>query len=242
MRAVLFDCDGTIADSCGLICETMRRTFVSRGLSDPGDAATRAIIGLSLGDAMARLHPAADAAGIAMLVEGYRETFRGTRDDPAFRESLFPGMKDLVVRLGRRPDVLVGMVTGKSRRGVASICAAHGMDGLFLSVRTADDCPSKPHPAMVEECCAELGVHPSECVVVGDAIFDMQMAVHAGATGIGVTWGTNPAEPLVAAGASDVACDVDHLAALIEAWLEGRHARSRHSARDGDADWQGDAA
>mgnify|MGYP003114730994 CR=1 FL=1 len=217
MRAVLFDCDGTIADSCGLICDIMRRVFAEHGLPEPEDAETRGIIGLSLDVAIGRLHPTAEPPLLAAMVEGYRRTFRASRADERFRETLFPGMKALIDRLSAREDVLLAMVTGKSRSGVAAICETHDME--FHAVRTADDCPSKPHPAMVEECCAEFGLDPRHALVVGDSVFDIEMARTAGASALGVAWGTHEAAPLLASGAYAVAETVDELGAFIDAWL-----------------------
>lgn len=228
MRAVLFDCDGTIADSCSLICDIMRRVFAEHGLPEPQDAETRGIIGLSLDVAIGRLHPAAEPPLLAAMVEGYRRTFRESRADAAFRETLFPGMKALVDRLAARDDVLLAMVTGKSRRGVAAICEAHGMETTFHAVRTADDCPSKPHPAMVEECCAEFGLDPHYALVVGDSVFDIEMARTAGAPALGVAWGTHEAAPLLASGAYAVAETVDELGVLIDAWL-GQTSEAAHA-------------
>ncbi|WAJ30842.1 HAD-IA family hydrolase [Antarcticirhabdus aurantiaca] len=231
MRAILFDCDGTIADSFGLICEVMRRAFLAHGLAEPGDAATRAIIGLSLEEAMARLHPAGAADEHTALAERYRAAFRAARQDVAFRETLFEGMEDLVRRLAARDDVAVGLVTGKSRRGVAAIVESHGLDGIFLAVRTADDCPSKPHPAMVLECCSQLGCDASQALVIGDAVFDVAMARSAGAEAIGVSWGASTPAELLALGARAVAGDVGELERLIGDWLAaGSIASERRSA------------
>jgi len=117
-------------------------------------------------------------------------------------------------------DHLIGMVTGKSRRGVDHILEHHGLAPLFHVIRTADDCPSKPHPAMVLECCAAMGVAPADTVVIGDAPFDMAMAVAAGAHAVGVAWGAASSDVLVRAGAASVALDVPHLEALLAAWAQ----------------------
>ena len=222
MKLVLFDCDGTLADSFGLICEAMRLTFVEYGLAEPDDAATRAIIGLSLHTAILELAPDAPPALINRMVESYRLNFRATREDPAFREALFAGIKPMLDRLTARDDVLVGLVTGKTRRGVDAVVSAHALDGMFKAVRTADDCPSKPHPAMVLECCAELGIDPAETIVVGDAIHDIGMALAAGAEAIGVPWGAGSPEALMDAGAARIAADVPELGELIDTWIAGR--------------------
>jgi phosphoglycolate phosphatase len=219
MRLVLFDCDGTLADSFGLICETMRRCFLSAGLPEPELSATQGIIGLSLDRAIHQLAPTLTSAELPGLVELYRQEFHKVRAEGTFPERLFPGVEPLLRRLALRDDLLLGMVTGKSRRGVRLVVDAHGLEGIFPVVRTADDCPSKPHPAMVLECCAEMGVDPGATVVVGDAVFDMQMARAAGADALGVSWGAQDPATLLASGASAVAFTVDDLADRLEAWI-----------------------
>ncbi|MCH7555472.1 MAG: HAD-IA family hydrolase, partial [Proteobacteria bacterium] len=86
-----------------------------------------------------------------------------------------------------------------------------GLDGYFVTLQTADDAPSKPHPGMVENAMAEAGVTPGETVVVGDTSFDMEMAINAGARAIGVGWGYHEADELYRAGALTV---IDSFAAL----------------------------
>lgn len=224
MRAILFDCDGTLADSFGLICETMRRCFAMAGLPELDDAATSGVIGLSLDLAIHRLAPTVPVEELPALVETYRRAFHEIRAQGTFPERLFPGVEPMLRQLAARDDVLLGMVTGKSRRGVRNVIEVHGLQGVFPAVRTADDCLSKPHPAMVLECCADLGVRPEDTLVVGDAIFDMQMAVAAGAAGWGVAWGAQPPEALRAAGASGVSTTVRELRDTLDLWLTSEPA------------------
>ncbi|BDA84769.1 hydrolase [Aureimonas sp. SA4125] len=221
MKLVLFDCDGTLADSFGLICEAMRRTFAAHDLPVPEDAATQAIIGLSLDTAILRLYPECAPKMLPLLVAAYRLNFRAAREDAAFRETLFDGIPALLADLGARQDVRLGLVTGKTRRGVDAVVEAHGLDGVFYAIRTADDCPSKPHPAMVLECCKTVGVEPADTLVVGDAVFDMQMALAAAAAGLGVAWGASTPHALSEAGALGVAADVGEMGRLIDFWISG---------------------
>jgi phosphoglycolate phosphatase len=107
--------------------------------------------------------------------------------------------------------LLIGAVTGKSRRGLKSIMETHSFGQYFVVSRTADDCPSKPHPAMVAECCDETGVVPADTLVIGDAIYDMQMAKAAGATAIGVAWGYASVDQLIEAGADAIIHDPNEL-------------------------------
>lgn len=221
MKLVLFDCDGTLVDSAGLIHEVMSRTFEAFDLPRPQAEATRAIIGLTLDTAIARLLGQGRIDGRATAMSAhYKAIFASVRGEGGFQEPLFPGIAELVQNLARRDEVLIGAVTGKSRKGLSHIAATHGLDRHFFVSRTADDCPSKPHPAMVMECCAETGVDPAETIVIGDAIYDMQMAKAAGATALGVSWGYASVPQLIEAGA-------DHIARMptdIIEWMELNHA------------------
>lgn len=217
MRLVLFDCDGTLVDSVALIHEVMARTFVHHGHRRPEVAETKAIIGLTLDIAIARMlgRPHVDDEALAMT-RHYKAIYADVRREPGFQEPLFPGIAGMMARLEREAALILGAVTGKSRRGLDLIRSSHGFERTFFVSRTADDCPSKPHPAMVTECCGEAGIEAARTVVVGDAVYDMQMAKAAGARAVGVAWGYASVGELVAAGA-------DHIlrtpADLLE-WLE----------------------
>lgn len=218
MKAILFDCDGTLADSFGIIVGTMRIVFERAGRKVPNDEAIHGVIGLSLETAIHRLAPDMSAAEAASLATIYRTTFHELRNDPAMAEELFEGVDRMLRRLAARDDLVLGIVTGKSQRGVRLIVERHRLEGLFEVVRTADDCPSKPDPAMVLECCAELGVPPQHTVVVGDSVFDMRMAIAAGAAAFGVTWGAAASADLKAAGAGQIFETVSALSEALDLW------------------------
>lgn len=205
MKLVLFDCDGTLCDSAALIHETMRRTFLHFGKPEPTLAETKSIIGLTLDIAIARMQGKdhVDDEAIEMMAF-YKSLFSVVRDDLDYREPLFPGIREVMDAIGPSEDLLVGAVTGKSRRGLNLVMETHGFDAFFVVSRTADDCPSKPHPAMVKECCDETGMQASDTFVIGDAIYDMQMAKSAGATAIGVAWGYASVDDLKKAGADHI--------------------------------------
>ena len=132
---------------------------------------------------------------------------------------LYPGARDCLDALRPRDDLLLGVATGKSRRGLDAMIEHHDLRGYFVSLRTADTHPSKPHPEMLLAACADAGVDPSEAVMIGDTEFDMDMARAAGTAAIGVGWGYHPAEALERMDVP-VAKDFADLARMIGEWAQ----------------------
>lgn len=211
MNLVLFDCDGTLVDSQVMIVSAMTRAFASVGLPPPTREAVLSIVGLSLPVAIARLLGPVVDVPVDTVVQAYKSAFFELRQSSDHQEPLFPYARDVLEDLSARPDVLLGIVTGKSRRGVDAILAVHGLARCFQVIRTADDAPSKPDPTMVLDAIAEVGGSASRTVVIGDTTFDTEMARAAGCVAIGVSWGYHAAGDLIEAGASLVVDDFREL-------------------------------
>jgi len=194
---VIFDVDGTLVDSQAEIMAAMQIAFARDGGEPPPRANVLSIVGLSLPEAFAQLCPTADAARRARLIDGYRAAFADLRNRAGAGDSpLYPGAQAALERLHARDDILLAVATGKSVRGLERVIAAHGWGGYFVSLQTADDHPSKPHPAMVLAAMADAGVDRRRTAMVGDTRFDMQMARAAGVATIGVGWGYHAAATL----------------------------------------------
>ncbi|MCY0094770.1 HAD-IA family hydrolase [Hoeflea ulvae] len=215
MKLALFDCDGTIVDSAAVIHACMERTFEDFGQVRPGLDHTKSIIGLTLDIAIAQMLNRIVDPEITAMTARYKEHFMLYRQSGGLLEPAYDGLLPLIKALAARDDVILGVVTGKSRRGLDAILAHHDLTQSFFVTRTADDCPSKPHPAMVLECCAAAGIEPAQTTVIGDAVYDMQMAVNAGARAIGVSWGYGPVDALTASGAGHVVTTAGEIATLI---------------------------
>ncbi len=201
LKLVIFDVDGTLVDSQGLIVEAMKLAFEGQGLAPPSREDTLSIVGLSLDVAMFKLLPEADAALRERLVEGYKHGYMQRRAETGVAQSspFFAGARDVLERLRGQDDVLLGVATGKSRRGLDKLIEGHALQGMFVTTQVADDHPSKPHPSMITTALAETGVEARHAVMIGDTSYDMEMAAAAGVAGIGVGWGYHARDALGAA-------------------------------------------
>ena len=203
-RLIVFDFDGTLVDSLPFIVTAMTRAFEDQGFEAPAPEAIRRIVGLRLEDAAARLLP--DSENIATaerLAAAYRVAFKDLRDRNLVDEQMYPGAREALALLDR-PEVCLGIATGKSRRGLVGSLERHGLSGLFVTLQTSDDGPGKPHPEILHRAMAEAGAEPAETVMIGDTSYDMEMAVNAGATALGVAWGYHGAEELRVSGAAQI--------------------------------------
>lgn len=206
----VFDFDGTLVDSRAIIQQSMESGFRALGLDPPPYEQTRRIVGLSLAEAILRIAPELTRDDLRRLSEHYKAAFQERRQDPGFREPLYDGAADTLMRL-RTAGWRIGGATGKSRRGVDFVLERHGLADMFDTVWCADDGPGKPDPHMVLGAMRTVGAQTRQTVVIGDTSFDMEMARRAGATAIGVTWGFHRPDEIAAADPHEVHDDFDAL-------------------------------
>ncbi len=212
MHLVLFDVDGTLIDSQHMITAAMGRAFAARGRPAPSRADTLGVVGLSLDVAMARLLGRPEIDDDARdLSAAYKDAFFDLRTSSDHQEPLYPGAREALDALSARDDVLLGLATGKSMRGVRAILDLHDLHGRFVTIQTADGNPSKPHPGMIHVALAETGGRPDKAVIVGDPTYDVDMAPSAGIAATGVSWGYHAEAALTRAGAAAVLPHWDRL-------------------------------
>lgn len=199
MKLIVFDCDGTLVDSQHLIVEAMNAAFEAASLEPPSRRQTLSIVGLSLPQAMQALLPDAGPAVVATLAEKYKSAFHDLRKRPDTHEPLYPDVTEVITALGDDPNVLLGVATGKSRRGLEIVLKHHDLRDHFFTLHTADDGPSKPNPHMLQKAIAAAGVTPEQTVMIGDTTFDIRMGRSAGTRTIAVSWGYHDEADLWAA-------------------------------------------
>ena len=225
MQLIIFDCDGTLVDSQHGIVAAMNHAFATVGLPPPTRAATLSGVGLSLPEAFARLVPEQPLAVQQALARIYKSDFQVVLARTECPEPLYPGIATLIAALADRNDVRLGMATGKSQRGVARVLAREGWHGAFVTIQTADENPSKPHPGMIAAAMREAGIGPAATVMIGDTTYDIDMARNAGVAGIGVAWGYHDVARLAGAGARHIVQASSELPAAIATELGARERK-----------------
>ena len=216
---IIFDCDGTLVDSQHLIVAAMERAFGTVGLAPPPREAVLGIVGLSLPEAISRLARNASEETVARIRKSYAGAFGELRQNPDNQEPMYEGAHEAVIELAGREGVVLGIATGKSRKGVDRLLERFQLGDCFATIQTADDAPSKPHSGMIDRAIQETGIEAAATVMIGDTSFDMEMARNAGVRALGVSWGYHPVEMLRSEGAHDVADDYPHLLCMLNGVL-----------------------
>ena len=193
LRLIVFDWDGTLMDSAAKIVGSMRAAGNDLGLAPLDDMALRNVIGLGLKEAIEMLYPGAGLDTRRAFADRYRHHFLAEDGEAS---TFFGGALELLRGLHRR-GLLLGVATGKGRRGLNRVFAEQNCGGLFHATRCADEAFSKPHPQMLLEIMEELGALPEETLMIGDTEYDLQMANNAGVSAIGVSYGVHERERLL---------------------------------------------
>jgi pyrophosphatase PpaX len=180
---VLFDLDGTVVDSGGIILASMRhatRTVLGREI--PDEALMAAVGGPGL---EAQMRDLGGEENLERLVSVYRAHNEPLHD----RLELFAGMDDVLVALKEQGRKL-GLVSAKRRTTVELAFAATEIAHLFDVVVGGDETErQKPHADPLLLALERLDASPGDAVYVGDSPFDMAAAKSGGLYAIGVTWG-----------------------------------------------------
>jgi phosphoglycolate phosphatase len=188
---IVFDWDGTLADSTTIIARSIRDALRDMGEAVPDEDAARYVIGLGLADALRTVAPALPPERHSELVVHYRNRYLAAEDDI----SLFDGAAQLLDDL-ERFGYYLAVATGKSRRGLDRVLERNGLTARFHATRCADEGHPKPHPDMLLHLMDRLGVAPEATLMIGDTTHDLMLARNAGVSAVAVTYGAHAHEPL----------------------------------------------
>ncbi len=157
-----------------------------------------------------------DGAGeseVGDLVARYQQGFITRREEGAgeWLAPLYEGALEALERAWLAKDTVLGVATGKARRGLDHVFRTHPIERYFVTAQTADLHPSKPHPSMLRQALRETGCEAGRAVMIGDTTYDIEMGRAAGFATIGVAWGYHATDRLREAGADRI---IEDFAAL----------------------------
>ncbi len=191
-KLLIFDWDGTLADSVGRIVEAMHVASTRSSLPLCSDEAVKGIIGLGLPEAIRTLYPQIGDVELLAFRQHYADHYIALEAEPS---PLFAGVVESLEGF-RRDGYHLAVATGKARRGLDRVLKAHGWEDFFDISRAADETASKPHPLMLEEILAHCRVPAGQALMVGDSSFDLLMARNAGMDSVAVSYGAQSVEAL----------------------------------------------
>jgi phosphoglycolate phosphatase len=212
-RAVIFDWDGTLLDSTHHIVGALLAACRDLALPEPSHEQAGWVIGLSLQAALHRLVPDLGADRVDAFIDRYRAHFLRLQHEM----HLFEGQARLLQDLHAR-GIVLGVATGKSRRGLDASIERLGLQSIFRSTRCADEARGKPDPDMLEQLMCELDLAPESVLMVGDTTHDVLMAHAAGVDSLAVAYGAHPPAELQAAQPTALVATVP----AMQSWVRSR--------------------
>ena len=198
-KLIIFDLDGTLADTVESITEAMNAALTEMGLPLRDEAYIRRSVGNGSRTLCVRVLPEdrRDDATVAKLLKIYDRTYGETY---MHVKSLYPGMTDALEALHAR-GYKMAVFSNKQDAYVKNLCRALLPEGYFGAAEgQLDGRPIKPDLATALEICARLGIAPEDAVMVGDGETDVELSLRGGLTPVSVTWGFRSREQLAAAG------------------------------------------
>lgn len=189
---IIFDWDGTLMDSIGLIVESMHIAGEAHGFRTT-DQAVKDIIGLSLMHGIEILYPQASNTQKLAIQQSYAEYYIPN----SHRTPFFTPIENMLLTL-KQQDKQLAVATGKKRKGLDRVLEASASHHYFTITRCADESGSKPDPQMLRDILDYTKQPISQAVFIGDSIYDIQMANRLGMTSIAVNYGTASSSELAA--------------------------------------------
>lgn len=206
IKAIIFDLDGTLADTIGSIRTAVNMAMRHYGFHEHDYEAVRRAIGNGARMLIRRLVPAdvaADESRVTEILNYYNACYAETYTEA---DTCYDGMKNAVLELHRRGYKLAVLSNKPDVYTVALTEILFPEGVMTIAQGQLDSVPTKPDPTAPLDIAARLGVTADECAFVGDSEVDILTAKNAKMYSVGCSWGYRPREVLSETGA-DVIID-----------------------------------
>jgi phosphoglycolate phosphatase len=215
-RAVLFDLDGTLADTLDSIAHAVNACLGETGVPPRPVDDYRYLVGDGLPTLCRRVLRPTPGGASPERVEELRQKIMVHYDRHLLdRARLYPGIPELLATLSARGTPMAVVSNKPDRHTRAIVDAFIPADTFAVVMGQKDGVPKKPDPAGALQAAEILGVPPEECLFVGDTSVDMETALAAGMTAVGVLWGFRGREELERHGAAVLVSEPKKIAALV---------------------------
>jgi phosphoglycolate phosphatase len=215
-KLAIFDFDGTLVDSAPGIVDVMKQVVGEYNLPQTIFDEWQHLVGVTLMRQMELIFPNHPEDFWLEVAQRYRAIYdvRNVEMCPPF-----PGLGQMLEEL-KKASVMIAIVSSKRRNLIEPVLAHHSISAYFsLVVGSQDVSNHKPHPEAVHHTVDKLGMSHHEAVVIGDSIYDLDMARNAGVDAIGVTTGIHTKEILAKAEPREI---VGSLAEVTQIIINGR--------------------
>lgn len=199
-KLIIFDFDGTLADTTATILRTYRMAIEALGMPYRSDAEFQSTIGVPLKEGFRQLYPYFTDEQLNRCVDTYRSIFNANKRDLV--PSLYPGVKETLNRLAEM-GIEMSVASSRSRESLVEFCEDNDIAKHFALILGADDVThAKPNPEPVLTILERLKQPAELTLVVGDMLVDIAMGRGAGCRTVGVTYGNSNRHKLIKAGAN----------------------------------------
>lgn len=192
-KIIIFDFDGTIADTAECIVQTTKATLRRLGLEEKTDTEIRNVIGLPLEQCFSTMFPEESKEVFEKCCDVYRELFFSYQETTI---KLFPDVKETLRHITDN-GIKTAIATSRGSHSLDYICQMLGI-GEYIGMEVTADMvtEAKPAPEMVNKILGTYGIDPKDALVVGDTIYDVEMGQRAGCDTCGVTYGNQTRQQL----------------------------------------------
>ena len=208
IKNIIFDFDGTLADTSKIIVATMQKSINDYGLPFRNEEQIKATIGVRLEEIPSLLWPSFIGLGES-FASIYRENFEELKNK--IQVNLYPGVKETIIKL-REENYRLAIATSRSHRSVDELTHKFGIKDYFDFILGGDNVnEGKPNPESINKILSEMNWKPNETMMVGDMTVDIKMGKNSGVKTCGVTYGNGKALELKDAGADYIISDFSKL-------------------------------